>query len=288
MPKRSNALEVLRKDHRDMQALFHRYAQGAGKRQDEELVRNMVRMLKLHTELEEEVFYPYIRDATDALELVEEANVEHFAAKDLATELESGNPDPVHRHAVAKVLSEYLGHHIREEEERIFPLVEKTGIDLEALGEELLERRQALESAKPPRQAESAPSAAWSQEDDRTFLEKHRKGLSRSTLQAKWISSPGEHEDHPGQTLATRNPEVIRRWAEERKAKPATIPGDDPGNPRVLRLDFPGYSEDLVQLSWDAWFSTFRRRDLVFLFQEHLKNGRPSNFFQFDNPEQAG
>lgn len=140
MPKRSNALEVLRKDHKEVQQLFHRFESASGKEQDK-LCRQMIDALKTHTRIEEEVFYPYLREASDRLDLLEEASVEHTAAKQLLSDLESGH-DGLHRQAVVKVLGEYVGHHIREEEENIFPLVEKMGVDLEALGEELIERKR--------------------------------------------------------------------------------------------------------------------------------------------------
>lgn len=113
------------------------------------------------------------------------------------------------------------------------------------------------------------------------------KGLSESTKRAHWIDSPDEHEDHHGETLATRNHEVIKRWAEERKAVPATVPGTEHGGrPGVLRFNFPGYGGDnLQEISWDDWFKPFEERNLVFVYQEHLKNGNPSNFFHLDNPE---
>ncbi len=91
----------------------------------------------------------------------------------------------------------------------------------------------------------------------------------------------------PGQTLATRNHEVMRRWAEERKAQPATMPGTEHGGrPGVLRFNFPGYGgENLRPISWDDWFKTFDERNLVFDFQEHQKAGNISNFYRLDNPE---
>jgi hypothetical protein len=108
--------------------------------------------------------------------------------------------------------------------------------------------------------------------------------LSPSTLRAKWIESAEEREDHAGQTLATRAHDVIKTWAEEREAKPATIPGGDVDQPRVLRFDFPGFDDELEEVSWDAWFRTFDDRELVFLFQQHLKSGKSSNFFRLDSP----
>ena len=111
--------------------------------------------------------------------------------------------------------------------------------------------------------------------------------LSRSTKYAKWIESPDDHEDHPGQSLVTRNHDVIRRWAEERGAQPATVEGTEhDGRPGVLTFDFPGYGgENLKPISWDEWLQRFDERNLAFHFQEHLKDGRPSNFFQLDSPE---
>ena len=139
MSKQSNALELLRRDHKEVQSLFHRFEQAGGKEEDT-LCRELIEALRTHTRIEEEVFYPYLREATDRVDLLEEASIEHNAAKQLMAELES-NGDGVHRRALVKVLGEYVGHHIREEEEKIFPLVEKMGVDLQALGEELAERR---------------------------------------------------------------------------------------------------------------------------------------------------
>lgn len=104
---------------------------------------------------------------------------------------------------------------------------------------------------------------------------------------AKWIRSLNDHEDRKGQSLATRNHDVIRKWAQERKAKPATIEGTEHNDrPGVLRLDFPGYGgQKLKKIDWDYWFKSFDTRHLVFQFQEHLRSGRQSNFFKLNNPK---
>jgi hypothetical protein len=103
----------------------------------------------------------------------------------------------------------------------------------------------------------------------------------------KEITSPQEHEEHPGQTLVTRDHEVIRTWAEERGAQPATVPGSEhDGHPGVLMFDFPGYGgERLQHISWDDWFRAFDERNLRFLYQEHMRDGKQSNFFRLENPE---
>jgi len=103
----------------------------------------------------------------------------------------------------------------------------------------------------------------------------------------KQISSVQEHEDRAGQTLVTRDHDVIRRWVEQRGAQPATVPGSEhEGRPGVLRFDFPGYGGDRLQhISWDEWFTSFDARNLRFIYQEHTKDGSDSNFFRLDSPD---
>jgi hypothetical protein len=118
--------------------------------------------------------------------------------------------------------------------------------------------------------------------------ERKQTGHARREIRAKWIDGLNDHEDRKGQSLATKRHEVIQHWAEERKAKPATVPGTEHGGrPGVLRFDFPGYSSgrNLQEVSWDDWFKTFDTRHLVFIYQEHLRNGSQSNFFRLNNPE---
>jgi hypothetical protein len=121
-----------------------------------------------------------------------------------------------------------------------------------------------------------------------------RRGQSKgqyspSTQRALWIESSDQHAERPGQTLATRDHDVIRQWAEERGAVPATISGTEhDGRPGVLRFDFPNFGRSggrLRQVDWDEWFETFDARNLVFLFQEQMKRGNQSNFFRLDSPD---
>jgi hypothetical protein len=119
-----------------------------------------------------------------------------------------------------------------------------------------------------------------------SFIKEYGDKLSDSTKRAKWIDSPHEHQDHSGQTLATRSHDVIKQWAEERKATPATVPGTEHSDHLgVLRFDFPGYGgQDLQEVSWDDWLKTVEDRKLVFLYQEQKSDGSQSNFFRFDSP----
>jgi hypothetical protein len=74
--------------------------------------------------------------------------------------------------------------------------------------------------------------------------------------------------------------DAIRRWAEERNAKPACVKGAGNGRRPVIRLDLPGYSgeDSLEAMSWDSWFEAFEESELALLVQERTKDSEPSNF----------
>lgn len=126
-------------------------------------------------------------------------------------------------------------------------------------------------------------------EEDRAFVQENAEGLSDTTVKyGKWIHTPEEHADRPGQSLVTRSHDVIQAWAQARDARPATIPtqqSEQDGRPHVLRFLFGDRDgERLQELGWEEFFQVFDDRELVFLFQEQKSDGSPSNFFRFDNP----
>ena len=109
---------------------------------------------------------------------------------------------------------------------------------------------------------------------------------SRSLKYSQEVTSLDEDPERPGRSLATTSHEVIRRWAEERDAVPATVEGTEHGDHLgVLRFDFGGDSENLRHVSWDEWFDTFDARKLNFLYQEERKDGNQSNFFRLESPD---
>jgi hypothetical protein len=100
--------------------------------------------LKLHTTLEEELFYPAARDAIEDEDLMNEAQVEHETAKMLIEQLENMGADDPNFHATFTVLGEYVMHHVKEEESEMFPQVKKSDLDLEELGTRMRARMQEL------------------------------------------------------------------------------------------------------------------------------------------------
>ncbi|SCL63555.1 hypothetical protein GA0070606_3815 [Micromonospora citrea] len=114
------------------------------------------------------------------------------------------------------------------------------------------------------------------------------RSASRSVRSSQPITSVADRPERPGRSLVTTNHEVIRRWARERGAKPATIAGTErEGRAGVLTFNMPGYRESsrVREITWDEWFRTFDERKLNLIYQEQLRDGRPSNFFRTESPD---
>jgi hemerythrin-like domain-containing protein len=99
----------------------------------------------LNATIEEEIFYPQVREAIDAEDLMLEAEVEHDSAKYLIERIQEGEIDEVQLSAMIKVLKEYVNHHVDEEQRKMFPRVKRSDLDLQAMGSELRERKTELE-----------------------------------------------------------------------------------------------------------------------------------------------
>jgi hypothetical protein len=79
----------------------------------------------------------------------------------------------------------------------------------------------------------------------------------------------------------TTDHETIRRWAEERGAKPSAVKGTGKGDDTgVIRLDFPGFSGEgkLEEISWEDFFDKFEESKLALIYQEQTADGKKSNF----------
>ncbi|MGH8669429.1 MAG: hemerythrin domain-containing protein [Burkholderiales bacterium] len=144
--KAGGALEMLKEDHDKVKKAFKEFEKL--EREDsgavQELVQTVCEELKVHTTLEEEIFYPAVREAIDDEDIMNEAQVEHETAKMLIEQLENMGPDDPNYHATFTVLGEYVKHHVKEEEEELFPEAKKTDLDFEELGTRMKERKQEL------------------------------------------------------------------------------------------------------------------------------------------------
>lgn len=142
-----DAIALLKADHRKVEQLFDRYEQSEDTEEKSEIVYNVCKELIIHTMLEEELFYPACREELDDDSMLDEAQVEHDAVKALMVELAVGSPEDEFYDAKVKVLSEYVKHHIREEEKRgdgIFAQAKSADMELESLGEEIRQMKEEL------------------------------------------------------------------------------------------------------------------------------------------------
>lgn len=141
-----NAIELLKQDHREVKQLFKSFQAETDEYAQAELAKTICTALKVHTRIEEELFYPAARDEIDQPKLVEEAIVEHQAAKDLIQQIEQMEPGEELFEARMQVLGEQIDHHVNEEETELFPACQKAGMELDRLGRQMAERKQALMS----------------------------------------------------------------------------------------------------------------------------------------------
>ena len=142
--KSQDAITLLKDDHRAVEKLFKEFESAKGEGRKEKLARQICLELTIHTTIEEEIFYPACRAKVDE-DLLKEAFVEHDAAKLLIAEIEAGNgKSDDFFDAKVQVLSEQIEHHVQEEEKDLFPEARKADIDLNALGEQLAERKKEL------------------------------------------------------------------------------------------------------------------------------------------------
>ena len=146
--KSAAAIEMLKEDHAKVKKAFKEFENMD--RSDTETCRQVVQTvcddLKVHTTLEEEIFYPAVREAIEDEDIMNEASVEHETAKTLIDQLENMEPDDPNYYATFTVLGEYVMHHVKEEEGEMFPQAKKSDIDLEALGSRMKERKSELMS----------------------------------------------------------------------------------------------------------------------------------------------
>jgi hypothetical protein len=145
--KKMDAIALLKEDHRKVEDLFEQFEKARDKDRKEKLVKQICMELSIHTMIEEEIFYPACTGQVEDADLVEEAYVEHDGAKVLVSELLNSDPDNEFYDAKVSVLSEMIKHHVKEEEKRsegLFAEAKEAGLDMEGLGEMLMQRKQEL------------------------------------------------------------------------------------------------------------------------------------------------
>lgn len=142
----TDAIALLKADHRAVEQLFEQFENTSDKKKQKKIADQICLELKVHTLIEEELFYPAFRGKIDD-DTLDEAYVEHDGAKVLINDIAAGTPGDDFYAAKVTVLAEEIEHHVHEEEansEGMFAQCRKTDVDLVALGEQMFARKQEL------------------------------------------------------------------------------------------------------------------------------------------------
>ncbi len=146
--RQQDAIALLKADHREVEQLFEQFQSTRSDSRKQSLAQQVCQALKVHTQIEAEIFYPAFLEATEEKDIHHEAEVEHDGAKKLIAEIEASGPDDDYYDAKVTVLSEMIKHHVNEEEKRdgMFAKARGSRMDLKALGERLAQRKSELMS----------------------------------------------------------------------------------------------------------------------------------------------
>ena len=165
VPDKNDAIALLKADHREVEDAFEKFKKARDDDRRQQLATQICNALKIHTTIEEEIFYPAFLEATNDADLHHEAEVEHEGAKKLIAEIEASSPDDEYFKAKMSVLSEMIKHHVNEEEKRggMFAEARHADMDLVALGEQLAARKAELEESGGRKGARMTPSSRGNQ-----------------------------------------------------------------------------------------------------------------------------
>lgn len=145
-PRFTDAIALLKADHRKVEDLFARFEKASSDSRKRSLAHEICNELKIHTMIEEEIFYPAFRGRIDE-DMLDEAYVEHDGAKVLINDIESSDPGADFYDAKVTVLSEEIKHHVHEEEmpsEGMFAQCRRADVDLVELRDAMLARKEEL------------------------------------------------------------------------------------------------------------------------------------------------
>jgi hemerythrin superfamily protein len=139
-----DAISILREDHRRVEDLFRQFERLRDEAARGEMANRICVELLIHAHIENEIFYPAVREAIDDADLMDEADIEHAALAALITDIMNLRPGARGYGARVKVLGDYVRHHVQEEQNRMFSKARQARLDMRALGEQMLERKAEL------------------------------------------------------------------------------------------------------------------------------------------------
>lgn len=164
-PRAKDACDLLDADHKAVKKMFEEFrtlSEGRGRStaKKRELAQRICTELLVHTQIEEEIFYPAARGAIKDNALMNEAMVEHASAKDLIEQIQNMDEADELFDARVLVLGEYIDHHVKEERNELFPKVRQSRLDLVGMREELEARKEELMNSSEEEEQEGLTEEA--------------------------------------------------------------------------------------------------------------------------------
>jgi hemerythrin-like domain-containing protein len=147
--RQKDACDLLDADHKAVKKMFAEFeelteARGNTREKKRQLADKICRELTVHTQIEEEIFYPAVRKAVNDELMMDEAEVEHASARDLIAQIQEMEPGDAIFDAKVLVLGEYVDHHVKEERTEMFPKARASKVDLVKMRDTLQSRKEEL------------------------------------------------------------------------------------------------------------------------------------------------
>lgn len=147
--RQKDACDLLDADHKAVKKMFAEFeelteARGNTREKKRQLADKICRELTVHTQIEEEIFYPAVRKAINDELMMDEAEVEHASARDLIAQIQEMEPGDAIYDAKVLVLGEYVDHHVKEERTEMFPKARASKVDLVKMRDALQSRKEEL------------------------------------------------------------------------------------------------------------------------------------------------
>lgn len=183
----ADPVAMLKEDHEKAKHLFDEFEDAEDDEARGDVVKTALRELTVHAALEEEIFYPAVREKLGDDDMMDEALEEHHFAKVAIAELEKMQPGDERFDAKFRVLAEMVRHHIEEEESELLPEAERLGLDLAGLARRMASRKLELQEAAPEAAKRSAKAggAAKSAKDAAAKPKKSAKSGEAKKKSAK-------------------------------------------------------------------------------------------------------
>jgi hypothetical protein len=203
----SNAIDLLKQDHSRVKQMLEKFLELEEEQEKASLLKTIIEELTVHAELEEELVYPLLRNEDEDLTL--ESLEEHHVVKLLLGELSELNAGDNRTKAKVKVLNELVKQHIQEEESQAFPELEETDTDFQQLGQEIMQRKEELQSSMAKRPGRKRTSRHTKSKTTgaraKTTSRGQAKTASTSKTKGKSSSSSSSRARKPSNTRSSRS-----------------------------------------------------------------------------------